>query len=136
MSNGNLIPFNERTEDEQRTIQRMGGKASGKARRDKRNFRETITTLLSMPDMDKNGKQLISPITGKPMSIRENIVMQALLQARKGNIKALQTILDIMGERTFKLEGDVKLKSSRYETMTDEEMREEALRISESITNY
>jgi len=114
----------------------MGGKASGKARRDKRNFRETITTLLSMPDMDKNGKQLISPITGKPMSIRENIVMQALLQARKGNIKALQTILDIMGERTFKLEGDVKLKSSRYETMTDEEMREEALRISESITNY
>lgn len=134
MNNENLIPFSERSESEQREMRQKGGKASGKKRRDKRTFRETIMSLLSMPDVDKNGKQLISPITGKPMSVLENTVLQLLIEARKGNVKAIQTILDVLGERTFHIESDIKI-GSRYDNMTEDEMREEANRILTSINN-
>ena len=40
MANENLIPFNERTEEEQRKIQRKGGIASGKARREKADLKK------------------------------------------------------------------------------------------------
>ena len=36
MNEDNLIPFNERTEEEQRKIARMGGIASGKVRKEKK----------------------------------------------------------------------------------------------------
>lgn len=134
MNNENLIPIGDRSESEQREMRQKGGKASGKKRRDKRTFRETIMSLLSMPDVDKNGKQLISPITGKPMSVLENTVLQLLIEARKGNVKAIQTILDVLGERTFHIESDVKI-GSRYDNMTEEEMREEANRLLASIND-
>ena len=38
----NLIPFNQRTESEQREIRSKGGKASAAARREKRTMRELI----------------------------------------------------------------------------------------------
>lgn len=38
--NGNLIPFSERTENEQREIRQKGGIESGKARREKKSLRE------------------------------------------------------------------------------------------------
>lgn len=38
--NNNLVPFSQRTEDEQRKIATMGGIASGEARRKKKNLRE------------------------------------------------------------------------------------------------
>ena len=131
----NLIPLNKRAKDEQREIARMGGKARGKQRRDNRTFRETFAQLLAMADKDKSGNPIISPVTGKPMSIRENIIMQALLNARKGNIKALQTILDVMGERSLHVESDVRLKTDKYDHMTDEELQAEAKRLLKSMDN-
>lgn len=107
MNEKNLIPFNQRTESEQREIRSKGGKESARRRRDKRTFQETFDALLAMLDKDKNGNAVISPITGKPMSIRETIVMRALLEAKKGNVKALQTILDVMGERKIKIDNNI-----------------------------
>ena len=45
----NLIPFNERTESEQRAIQSKGGKASGASRRRKRDMAKAMKLLLDMP---------------------------------------------------------------------------------------
>ena len=42
----NLIPFEERTESEQREIRSKGGIASGKSRRHKRDLRKTAAWLL------------------------------------------------------------------------------------------
>lgn len=44
----NLIPFSERTEEEQRDIRSKGGKASGKARRKKKFLRDMLYTALMM----------------------------------------------------------------------------------------
>ena len=46
----NLIPFNERTESEQREIAQKGGIASGAARRRKRSMRQAADYYLSLPD--------------------------------------------------------------------------------------
>lgn len=107
---------------------RNGGVASGRRRRDRRTFRETLLELLALPDIDHNGNPVVSPLTGKPLSIRESIVMQALLSARKGNMRALQTILDAVGERTFKVEADVNL-----DTMSDAQLDEIVRQISSNI---
>ena len=45
----NLIPMNERTEDEQREIARKGGIESGKARRRKRTMKEAAQIVLNAP---------------------------------------------------------------------------------------
>lgn len=45
----NLKPFNQRTESEQREIRSKGGKASGAARRRKRDMLAAFETLFSMP---------------------------------------------------------------------------------------
>ena len=81
-----------------------------------------------MPDIDRNGNPVVSPLTGKAVSIRESIVIQALLSARKGNMRALQTILDAVGERTFKVEADVNL-----DTMSDAQLDEIVRQISSNI---
>ena len=48
-NNNNLIPLNERTKEEQTKITTMGGKASGKARRRKRDLKELLELALSQP---------------------------------------------------------------------------------------
>ena len=117
-----------RTGEEQVRIAHRGGVASGRKRRDRRTFRETLLELLALPDIDRNGNPVVSPLTGKPLSIRESIVMQALLSARKGNMRALQTILDAVGERTFKVDADINL-----DTMSNAQLDEVVRQISSNI---
>lgn len=100
--------LNARLTPEQRSENgRKAGKASAKARRDKRCFRETFLALLQMPMVDKMGNEIISPITGKPISIREQIITAMLQKAIKGDTKTIQTILDVLGERTINLKNDI-----------------------------
>ena len=49
----NLIPMNRRTKSEQRKIATAGGKASGAARRKKRDMRKAAEMLLNMPVSNK-----------------------------------------------------------------------------------
>ena len=42
----NLIPFTERTEEEQREIAKMGGIASGKARKEKATMKKNLTNVI------------------------------------------------------------------------------------------
>jgi hypothetical protein len=49
----NLIPFTERTEEEQRRIATQGGIASGEARRQKKSLREKAKLLMSLSIQDK-----------------------------------------------------------------------------------
>lgn len=54
----NLIPMNERTEDEQREIARKGGIESGKARRRKRTMKEAAQIILKAPVNDEQAELL------------------------------------------------------------------------------
>lgn len=82
MSEKNLIPFPERTESEQRKIAQKGGKASGRARRRKKELREVVRILL----------ETVDSVTGK--TVAEAATVAIIKQALKGNVKAFETLRD------------------------------------------
>lgn len=89
MNEQNLKSFSERTEKEQREIQKKGGIKSGEARRAKRDLRQALEILLEKEWTDKNGNTL----TGT-----EAITAKLFEQAMKGNIKAFETIRSTVGQ--------------------------------------
>lgn len=70
--------------------QSMGGKASGEARRKKRDLRDALEMLLEKTYTDKNGKTL----TGT-----EAVTAKLFEQAMKGNVKAFETLRDTVGQK-------------------------------------
>lgn len=87
----NLIPFNKRTEEEQRQIAIMGGKASGKTRQLKKSFKLALMELLEEEVKDKNGVP-----TGK--TYQDFINIGIVKGAMKGNAINYKTILETIGE--------------------------------------
>lgn len=81
----NLIPFTERTEEEQREIARQGGIRSGEVRREKATMKATLEMLLN----EKNSK-------GK--TYRELATLGLLKGAINGNAQNYRTILETLGE--------------------------------------
>lgn len=64
MNEQNLIPFDKRTESEQREIAKMGGKASGQARKKKKTTAELISQMLSAPMNEKSKESAAQFIEG------------------------------------------------------------------------
>lgn len=89
MNESNLIPLNERTKEEQRKIARLGGIASGKARRERKTFKEELITLLENGDT------------------QEKISLSLIQQALDGNTKAFEVIRDTVGEKPIDKLADV-----------------------------
>lgn len=81
----NLIPFNERTEEEQREIARQGGIASGKARQEKATFKKTLEMLLD----EKNSK-------GK--TYRDLTTLGLIKGAINGKAENFKVIAQMLGE--------------------------------------
>lgn len=82
----NLVPFSERTEDEQREIRRKGGIASGKKRREYKAFKELFKVALQMEN--ENG-----------MTNAEAIVAGMIAAASMGDHRAFVAIRDTIGEK-------------------------------------
>ena len=87
----NLIPFNERTEEEQRKIQRKGGIASGKARREKADLKKKVNQIL---EMDVFSPQLKEALEEKGLNAtNQTAIATVLLQkALKGDIRAIELL--------------------------------------------
>lgn len=92
MNEENLIPFNQRTESEQREIARKGGVASGKARREYSSLKKAAKAYLK-----ENGNAAMGMI--------EALAEKAL----DGDVKALTAYLDLIGETAAREE--LKLKA-------------------------
>ena len=83
----NLKPFHERTEEEQREIRVKGGKASGKARRRKKELKELLELALSQPDMETGEDNYMA------------IVVSLINEGKSGNVKAFEVIRDTLGQK-------------------------------------
>lgn len=102
----NLIPLTERTKEEQRELRVRGGKASGEARRRKRDARMQMIDIIScMPKLDnstiKNLKTMGVKGKGKDKDqyTIEQIMQVAIAQkAMKGDVKAYDAIQRTIGE--------------------------------------
>ena len=82
--------FDELTTEEQREIARAGGKASGEARRAKRDLRQALEMLLDKEYKDSKGNIM----TGT-----EAVAAKLFEQAAKGNIRAFETLRDTIGQK-------------------------------------
>lgn len=98
----NLIPMNRRTKSEQREIATAGGKASGVARRKKRDMRKAAEMLLNMPVSNKQSsmKAMLSAlgIGEEDMDYSMGIMAAMLVQAANGNVNAAKFLRDTAGQ--------------------------------------
>ena len=101
----NLIPQSERTKDEQREIARMGGIASGKARREKQKTQQILADLVSIKNKDLATFQKEAKKMGLDgdISIHELFTMVCLLNSVKsGNLGDLERLSKLLGEDNTK----------------------------------
>lgn len=100
--NGNLVPLNQRTKDEQRAIQSIGGIASGESRREKRRAKEMMESILSSRADRETTQRLI--VAGHPegdvtlaLSMRQNLFDLAMGRGMTA-LQAIKYIDEIMGD--------------------------------------
>ena len=101
----NLIPQSERTKDEQREIARMGGIASGKARREKQKTQQILADIVSIKNKDLAMFQKLAAKLGLDgdISIHEVFTLTCLLNSVKsGNLSDLERLSKLLGEDNAK----------------------------------
>ena len=101
MSNDkNLVPFDKRTESEQREIAQKGGIASGAARRRKRSMKDAADYYLSLPETDKRtiNRMLRDQIEPEDIDNQMSVVVGITEQAKRGDSRAAAILLKMLGE--------------------------------------
>lgn len=99
----NLIPQSERTKDEQREIARLGGIASGIARREKKTVQKILNDFLETPAKDN---PQIAKLAAKMRlqgdeSIKDLFTIVCTLNTLKsGNLGDLEKLSKLLGEQT------------------------------------
>ena len=109
----NLIPFDERTESEQREIARQGGFASGKARREKQKTQQIMADLVSIKNKDLAMFNKLATKLGLDgdISIHEVFTLTCLLNSVKsGNLGDLERLTKLLGEDKQNENADVLAK--------------------------
>ncbi|MBR6250731.1 MAG: hypothetical protein IKR17_06005 [Bacteroidales bacterium] len=133
MNEQNLKSFDSnQSREEAKKNGAKGGIASGKARRAYKNQRATLEWLLSRP-YQKKGEDVISPITGKPITIGEGLTTAQLKKALTGDTKSYVALLDVLGERIQNINQEITIKKDKYDEMSEEELRAEAERLTKSM---
>lgn len=111
--NKNLIPQSERTKDEQREIARMGGIASGKARREKKTIQKILADLLDSEIKDNPQFAKLASKMGveSDKSVKDIFTMVCLLNSVKsGNLGDLERLSKLLGEDKQNENADVLAK--------------------------
>lgn len=97
----NLIPFTAMTESEQRAIASKGGKASAKARQERKTVQNMLTKYFdSKISDDKQLKKLADKIGIKGDESVKYLytVVCAMNTLKKGELKDLKLIMELLGE--------------------------------------
>ena len=135
-NNENLIPFDKRTESEQREIRSAGGRASGKSRRRTAKLRETMNRLLTMKvEVGELSDVLISD--GGESTYEEVIGMAMIQEAMNGNVKAYNAIMATVGQ-TDKSEADLeeqRIRTDRAKRARDQEVGSDS-EVNENIPSF
>ena len=92
-NDANLIPFNKRTEDEQRELARKGGIASGEARRRKKAIAELVQAVLDAKVTSADNLKLgVVPLVDN--SVAAAIFSVHANKAINGDVASARFILD------------------------------------------
>ena len=102
----NLIPFTKRTEEEQRRIAVQGGKASGEARRKKKNMKEALQLLLSLDVKSLKVREQLKAlgIEEDDMNNEMALMVSMLNKALKGDKGCAEFIRDTSGQKPVEIQ--------------------------------
>lgn len=118
----NLIPFNQRTEEEQRELAKKGGIASGKARRRKATIRKTLETIMEMDVPDDNNRAILEALGLEP-TMQNAVVIKTVMSAiTDASPKSLDTLNKLLGQ-------DKSLQDKREQTERIKRLRAETERL-------
>ena len=138
MNDENLKPLQANTE-RAREIGRLGGIASGEARRKKRTMREAAQQILSggLVFGDENTKAILAALGIDVPTNADGLVLVATLKAGAGDIEAMRFVRDTGGEvPTSKVEvggiEDKPIEVLDLSALTDAQLQELAARRMES----
>lgn len=99
MNENNLIPNASRTPNELREIASRGGKASGEARRKKKNMKQKMKALLELAPTLNGRKQLeVLGVDPDDMDNEMVLVMAMFMGAADGDTKAFDRVMQILGK--------------------------------------
>lgn len=125
MESKNLIPQSDRSPEEVREMGRKGGIASGAARRRKRDMKQKLKLLLSLPAADNDRTELAAMGVDPGDMDNEMVLVKALfLAAAEGDTRAFDRIMDLLGKSTAREElalkkQEAKRKASSCENTED-----------------
>lgn len=91
----NLIPMKDRTAEERRELTKKAGKASGEARRKKRDLKNILTALFendAPEEMTKKLKEIYPNLEVK--TIEDVLNLSMIDNAAKGNVQAYNSLYD------------------------------------------
>lgn len=96
----NLVPMDQRSEDEARSLAQQGGIASGKARRRKRSMKEAADYYLSLPETDRRrvNALLRDEVDPEDVDNQMSVVMGMAEAAKRGDARAAGVLLKMLGE--------------------------------------
>ena len=107
--------FDSRTMNERRQLAKKAGKASGKARREKKAMKENLQTILAMTL--KSGKladidsvQNFAALAGKNITVQDAILIKQTQKAMMGDTRAAEFVRELSGnkpENTLNIDGKI-----------------------------
>lgn len=124
MNEQNLKPNSERTPSERKQLASKAGKASGKARREKRTMKQLLEIALSLMVTNKKGETA---------SRKEVIAIQLVNRAASGDLRAIDLLTKLIGEQIVRQETQVTVKKDKFDDMSAQELTEMAKNIMDSI---
>ena len=122
MNEGNLIPFDHLTENEQREIASKGGKASVQSRRKKKALKDCMKQLLSLPVDNEEIRNYLA-VMGFDEEDADNRMMITIglfRAAAAGNVPAYREIRELIGEIDI---DEKKLRKAQIEKLKADTQR-------------
>ena len=118
----NLTPMNKRSLEEQKELQRKGGKASGIARRRKADLKKAFETLLALDVTDSKIKKQLEEM-GMDGNNEALLAFATFQQAVKVNQKATENIINLTNtkDRYDIQEQKERIKALKHENREREE---------------
>ena len=115
----NLIPFSERTENEQRKICSKGGKRSGEVRRKKRDMKSVMELLLNLSPTSRSDyefllNQGVDLNSLDPDFVNNMLIVNAALlaKAKKGDVFAIRELRSIIRDDAY-LKQKIKYENAK-----------------------
>lgn len=96
----NLIPLNQRSKEDAKKIQQMGGQARGAAHKRKRSMRDAAEYYLSLPVMDKKAISRFEKdgIETDDIDNQMAIIVGLARTAMRGDSKSAKLLMEMLGE--------------------------------------